>query len=336
MNKRRRSNLAINETVLFVANYFVPATLLVIVALGLDLQWGHTGLFNAGVAAFAGVGAYTFGMLATGLRLADKTYGYPGHWGLSTPQDMILSAALAMVVSGSLGVLIAIPTIKLRADYLAIATLALGAIIQRIYTNATGFSGGPLGLDLVPRPFNRLVPGGWLSDGVFAVVTGLILFGLFFVILYIARTPWGRSLRAVREDEEAAEALGRNTSVLKLGAFGLGCAVMGLAGALQASYYSVVLPETLLPAATFTAYVVVILGGSGNPKGVILGGYVFYALSWVTQEVKALSITPSWLSLRMDYVNLIIVGAALILIILFRPQGLLPERRFVPKGRKHA
>jgi branched-chain amino acid transport system permease protein len=320
--------------VLFIANYLAPATLLVIVALGLDLQWGHTGLFNAGVAAFAGVGAYTFGMLATGLRMEDKAYGYPGHWGLATPQDLILSAVIAMIVSGGLGVLIAIPTIKLRADYLAIATLALGAIIQKIYTNATSFSGGSLGLDLVPRPFERLVPGGWISDGVFTLVAGAVALGVVFVVLYIARTPWGRSLKAVREDEEAAEALGRNTTVLKLGAFGLGCAIMGLAGALQASYFSIVLPETLLPAATFTAYVVVIVGGSGNAKGIIIGGYVFYALTWVTQEVKALSITPSWLSLRMDYVNLIIVGLALVIIILFRPQGLLPERRFVPKDRE--
>lgn len=334
--RRRRWNLAINDTVLFAANYLVPATLLVILALGLDLQWGHTGLFNAGVAAFAGVGAYTFGMLSTGLRLKDATYGYPGHWGLSTPQDLILSALLAMAVSGVLGVLIAIPTIKLRADYLAIATLALGAIIQKIYGNAISFSGGSLGLDLVPRPFSRFVPGGWMSDGVFTLVAGVVALTLVFAILYIARTPWGRSLKAVREDEEAAEALGRNTSALKLGAFGLGCAIMGLAGALQASYYSVVLPDNLLPAATFTAYVVVILGGSGNPKGVVLGGYVFYALSWTTQEIKALSITPSWLSLRMDYINIIVVGVALILIILFRPQGILRERKFVPKAREKA
>ncbi len=310
--------------------------MLVVLALGLDLQWGHTGLFNAGVAAFAGVGAYTFGMLATGLRAADKTYGYPGHWGLLIPQDLILSTVIAMIISGGLGVLIAIPTIKLRADYLAIATLALGAIIQKVYTNASSFSGGQLGLDLIPRPFAKFVPGGWMSDGVFTLLAGLVALGLVFAILYISRAPWGRSLKAVREDEEAAEALGRNTSALKLGAFGLGCAVMGLAGALQAMYFTVVLPTTLLPAATFTAYVVVIVGGSGNVKGVVLGGYVFYSLSWLTQQIKALSITPAWLSLRADSLNVIIVGVALILIILFRPQGILPERRFVPKRKAKA
>lgn len=325
--------MAINDTILFLANYIAPATLLVITALGLDLQWGHTGLFNAGVAAFAGLGAYTFGMLSTGFRPLDRTYGYPGHWGLSGPQDLILSAVVAMIVAGGIGILIAVPTMKLRADYLAIATLALGAIIQKVYLNAESFSGGSLGLDLVPRPFSAYVKGGWQSDGVFTLVAGVAMITVVFALLYIARSPWGRSLRAVREDEEAAEALGRDASVLKLGAFGLGCAIMGLAGALQASYFSVVLPESLLPASTFTAYVVVILGGSGNTRGVVLGGYLFYAFTWVAQEVKALHIVPDWLALRVDYVNLIIVGAILVVVILFRPQGLLPERRFVPKGK---
>lgn len=328
--------MAINDTILFLANYLAPATLLVILALGLDLQWGQTGLFNAGVAAFAGLGAYTFGMLATGYRRPDPTYGYPGHWGLGGPQDLIVSALVAMVVAGGIGVLIAIPTMKLRADYLAIATLALGAIIQKIYLNAESFSGGSLGLDLVPRPFASLVKGGYMSDGVFTLVAGLVAVTLVFVLVYIARSPWGRSLRAVREDEDAAEALGRNASVLKLGAFGLGCAIMGLAGALQASYFNVVLPETLLPATTFTAYVVVILGGSGNARGVVLGGYLFYGFTWVAQEVKALHLVPDWLALRVDYLNFIVVGVVLIAVILFRPQGILPERRFVPKEKKGA
>lgn len=328
--------MAIDNTVLFIANYVAPASILVIMALGLDLQWGHTGLFNAGVAAFVGVGSYTFGMMATGLRPLDPTYGYPGHWGPAGPQDLIVSALVAMVVAGVLGILIAIPTIKLRADYLAIATLALAEIIRIVFKNATHFTGGDLGLDRVPRPFAQYIQGGWPADGLFTLLIAVILLCLLLVVDYIARKPWGRNLKAVREDEEVAEALGKDTFRLKLGAFGLGCAIMGLAGALQASWLSVVLPESFLPFVTFTAYVVVILGGSGNPRGVVLGGYVFYALGWTVQQVKSQSWFPVEWGPRVDFLNLIIIGLILILLILFRPTGILPERKYVPKARVKA
>ena len=156
------------------------------------------------------------------------------------------------------------------------------------------------------------------------------------MIGYLVRSPWGRAVRAVREDEEAAEALGKNTTVLRLGAFGIGCALMGLYGALQASWLYVILPDTFLPFATFTAYVVVILGGSGNPRGVVAGGYLFYALGWGEQEIKSLVRLPDWLNARLDYLLLIGIGLILIGFILFRPQGLLPERKYVPKVREPA
>lgn len=328
--------MAIDNTVLFIANYVAPASILVIMALGLDLQWGHTGLFNAGVAAFVGVGSYTFGMMATGLRPFDPTYGYPGHFGPPGPQDLILSALVAMVVPGVLGVLIAVPTIKLRADYLAIATLALAEIIRIIFQNATHVTGGPLGLDLVPRPFARYIAGGWPADGFFAFLIAILVLVLVVALEYVSRTPWGRNLKAVREDEEAAEALGKDTFRLKLGAFGLGCAIMGLAGALQASWLSVVLPESFLPFVTFTTYVVVILGGSGNPKGVILGGYLFYGFGWTIQQVKSQRWFPVEWGPRIDFLNLIVIGLVLILLVLFRPTGILPERKYVPKARAKA
>ncbi|TLY35211.1 MAG: branched-chain amino acid ABC transporter permease [Nitrospirae bacterium] len=334
--ERRRPPTAIDSTVIFIANFAAPATMLVVLSLGLNLQWGHAGLFNAGVAAFVGVGAYTFGMLATGVVVADPTYGYPGHWGLSGPTDLIVAALVAMLVSGLLGILIAISTIRLRADYLAIATLALAEIIRYGFKNARSITGGDLALSSVPRPFALYAAQGWRSDGVFTLVAAAVLLLVLVMIGYLVRSPWGRAVRAVREDEEAAEALGKNTTVLRLGAFGIGCALMGLYGALQASWLYVILPDTFLPFATFTAYVVVILGGSGNPRGVVAGGYLFYALGWGEQEIKSLVRLPDWLNARLDYLLLIGIGLILIGFILFRPQGLLPERKYVPKVREPA
>ncbi len=314
-----------------------PACFFALLALGLEIQWGQTGLFNAGVAAFAGLGAYTFGMMSTGLRPPDYVYLYPGHWGPATPQDLIVSALAAMVVAGIFGILIAIPTIKMRADYLAIATLGLAEIIRLVFKNASRFTAGDQALDRIPRPFATLVSGGWQSDGVFTLVAALVLLAALLVIDYMTRRPWGWSLKTVREDEDVAEALGKNTFNLKLLSFGLGCAVMGLAGALQASWLTVVLPDNFLPILTFTAYVAVIMGGSGNPKGAVLGGIIVYvAFTWSVLQIKALPNFPTNLGPRVDYASGAIVGIVLILLILFRPTGLLPEKKYVPRKRARA
>jgi len=281
------------------------------------------------VAAFVGVGAYTFGMLATGRVPESPTY--PGHWGLLVPLDLVLAAIVAMAVSGALGVLIALPTLRLRADYLAIVTLALAEIVRLVLKNERHLTGGDQNLSPIPRPFAGLVPEtvGWASDGVFVLVALGVMVGVLLVVEYLGRSPWGRALRAVREDEEAAMALGKDTFVLKLGAFGIGCAIMGLAGVLLASFQRVILPDQFAPFATFNAYVIVILGGSGNNRGVILGGYVFWLFTWGTQQLKAY--VPDVLALRIDFVNLMAIGVLLILFVLFLPEGIIPEERYVPR-----
>ena len=281
------------------------------------------------MAAFVGVGAYTFGMLATGRVPESPTY--PGHWGLLVPLDLVLAAIVAMAVSGALGVLIALPTLRLRADYLAIVTLALAEIVRLVLKNERHLTGGDQNLSPIPRPFAGLVPEtvGWASDGVFVLVALGVMVGVLLVVEYLGRSPWGRALRAVREDEEAAMALGKDTFVLKLGAFGIGCAIMGLAGVLLASFQRVILPDQFAPFATFNAYVIVILGGSGNNRGVILGGYVFWLFTWGTQQLKAY--VPDVLALRIDFVNLMAIGVLLILFVLFLPEGIIPEERYVPR-----
>jgi len=317
---------------LLLAGFVAPATILVVLALGLNLQWGHTGLFNAGVAAFVGVGAYVFAMFATG-GVPAGAFGstYPGHWGLAGPIDLVLAAFLAMLAAGVLGVLIAIPTLRLRADYLAIATLALGEIARLVLKNERSVTGGDQTLPLIPRPFDAFVPRGPYSDAVFSLIAIGVALGALFVLDFLTRAPWGRNLRAIREDEEAAMALGKDAFTLKLSSFGIGCAIMGLSGALLASFNGVITPDQFAPAATFSAYVVVILGGSGNNRGVILGGYLFFLFTWTTQQLKGY--LPSDVNLRLDYVNQIAIGLLLILFILFRPEGVMPEPKYLPRRK---
>jgi len=310
----------------------IPATILVIAAIGLDLQWGKTGLFNAGVAAFLGVGAYVFAILTTGLSPPSGTN--PGHWGPGVPFDLISATLIAMVVAGGLGVLIAIPTLRLRADYLAIATLALAEIVRLILRNERRITGGDTSVNLIPRPFDAIISRGWMSDGVFILVVVIIAVAVLIVMEALNSLPWGRALRAVREDEEAAQALGKNTFRLKLTAFGLGWGRMGLAGALEASFLGNIVPDIFVPALTFNAFVVVILGGSGNPRGVVLGAYVFALLGWGTQQLRVYVASLSdVLALRLDYINNIVVGLLLVLFILYRPEGIMPEKRYVPKKK---
>ena len=318
--------------ILQLGNYLIPATILLVLALGLDLQWGKTGLFNAGVAAFFGVGAYVFALLSTGRAYPSGTS--PGHWGPAIPIDLIPATLVAMVAAGALGVLIAIPTLRLRADYLAIATLALAEIVRLFLKNERRITGGDTAVNLIPRPFDTLISRGWTSDGVFILVAAVIAVGVLIAIEFVSSLPWGRALRAVREDEEAAQALGKDTFRLKLTSFGLGCAIMGLAGALEASYLGNIVPDIFVPALTFNAFVVVILGGSGNPRGVVLGAYVFSLLGWGTQQARVyVAAASEVLAFRLDYVNNIVVGLLLVLFILFRPEGIIPEKKYVPKAK---
>ncbi len=303
------------------------------------MQWGETGLFNAGIAAFVGLGAYTFGMFATGYVAPTTINGIaitPGHWGPPVPTDLLLSALLAMAVPAVIGVLIAIPTVRLRTDYLAIATLAFAEIVRLVFKNERELTGGDQNLNLIPRPFQALLPPGPLSDALFIGISIGVLVVLLLLLDFVYRAPWGRSLKALREDEDAAEAVGKDTFLLKLGAMGIGCAIMGLAGALTASYAQTVGPDQFVPFYTFTVYVIVILGGSGNNRGVIVGAYLFYLFEWGAQELQVLPGIPTGLTTSIVYLETIVIGLLLILFILFRPSGILPERKYVPPESRQA
>ena len=308
-----------------VATFLIPACIFALMALALNIQWGHTGLFNAGVAAFLAIGAYTAAILMT--LPAPRTPQYPGHLGGFT-QPFAVAAVSAMLVSGFVGFLIALPILRLRADYFAIATLALAEIIRLILTNAESLTAGTIGVILIPRPFDpvdviKQDPG--LSDVSIAVLAVAILFLLFLVIDYITRSPWGRVLRGIREDEEATLALGKNVFRFRLQAFVLGCAVFGLAGAVLAPFLRFVDPLQFDPLSTFTIYVMVILGGSANNRGVIFGAFLFYAFDWVSVRLVDL-LPPEW-GERIPYIRLMAIGLLLVLLIMYRPEGLLPERK---------
>jgi branched-chain amino acid transport system permease protein len=306
-----------------IVNLVIPAAIFAILALGLNVQWGHTGLFNAGVAGFWAIGAYTAAILMT--AHSPATPQYPGHIG-GFSQSFVVAAAVAMFLAGLAGLLIAMPILRLRADYFAIATLALAEIIRLALTNAQSLTAGTIGVIQIPRPFDSLVSGDpELSDLSMALLAVAVLLAVFLVLEYLTRAPWGRVLRGIREDEEATLTLGKNVFSFRLQAFVIGCAVMGLAGAISASFLRIVTADQFDPLATFAIYVMVILGGSANNRGVVFGAFLFYIFDWASVRLK--DYLPEVIQVKVPPLRLMAIGIILVLLVLYRPEGIFKERK---------
>lgn len=322
-----------------IAFFVSLAGVYALLAIGLNLQWGYGGMFNAGIAGFWAIGAYTAAILTTPPAPANE-FGYPGHLGgfgaffpriAGFPTALLVGMVGAMVVTALVGMLIAIPTLRLRADYLAIATLGLARIITILINNLQNLTGGVFGIDRIPRPF-EFQGANYLTEVSYAVFVGVILLLIYVGIERMSRSPWGRLMRAVREDEDAVMALGKNTFALKLEAFVIGCSLMGLAGALFAYFArTITVQNEFTPADTFLIWTMVVVGGSGNHKGVILGAFVFYFLFWFSIRAKDYFGLSSLFAEKIFFLQLIAIGVVLVALILLRPVGLIPEPRKVSR-----
>ncbi len=286
-----------------------------IMALGLNLQWGYTGLFNAGVVGFYAIGAYTHAILITAPR--PELIGNLGlPWVVGILGAMTASAFAAWVIG--------LATIRLRDDYLAIATFGVATTIQLVTLNWDGLTGGAQGLSAIPRP---LV--GWFDTplGFSLWYLGLlvaVVAGIYWALERILNSPWGRVLKAIREDETAAIALGKSARSFRLQAFVLGSTLMGLAGALYVSFIGFVSPFDFLPILTFQVWAMVIVGGSGNNKGALLGALTVWAI-WAASGVLISKLVPPAYAAQGGAVQVILIGLLLVAALLFRPRGLVGE-----------
>ena len=331
---------ALSPGVIDIMNFLIPALYFALLALALNLEWGHTGLFNAGIAGFWAVGAYTAAILIT--PLSPASLSYPGHIG-GFNQSFVIGALVATVLTGLLGLLLTLPILRLRADYFAIATLAFAEIIRIVFNSAESVTGGSLGIFSIPRPFDTLLPtiAGANVDPGYSDLSLLVLTGVLVVLSliawdYLTGSSWGRVLRGIRDDDVATLAAGKRVASFQLQAMILGSALMGLSGAVFAIYQRVVVPDQFEPLSTFTIYVMVILGGSANNRGVIVGAFVFYFLDWIS--VRLAGLIPSNaggvlggigsnLVANIAYYRLMVIGLILILLIIYRPQGIFREKK---------
>ncbi|MCB1378577.1 MAG: branched-chain amino acid ABC transporter permease [Alphaproteobacteria bacterium] len=309
------------ELIAYGAFFLTIALTYAIICLGLNVQWGQTGLFNVGVAGFVAIGAYVSALLTT-----PDTPGRLGGYELPIIIGWAGGAAAAAIVSFLVGLL----TVRLRADYLAIATFGIAVTVQLAALNLEPITGGPFGIGFIPRPFAAFAGQpllfGLLNLGILVVTTLAVYLGLERLL----RSPWGRVLRAIREDEQAALALGKNALAFRLQAFAIGGGIMGLAGAAQAHFIGFIAPENYVPMLTFQVWAMLIVGGSGNNRGAILGAILVWAVWAASAALISAFVAPEYQA-RAAALQIVLIGLAICAILLLRPRGILGENRTVSR-----
>ncbi|WP_250121988.1 branched-chain amino acid ABC transporter permease [Chroococcidiopsis sp. CCMEE 29] len=381
----------------------ISTAIFALFSLGLNLQWGFTGLINFGHVAFMTVGAYTTVLLSL--------QGVP----------LIVAAFVGGAVAALLGLLIGLSTLRLRTDYLAIVTIGVSELIRLVVNNqdlptGSGFTPGAFGVQSYPLPLSNLEPnlivrlgmiglltlitgvsywqlGRWISKGrgvrgvdapadsrkvgrgfkekssvsrflsrliigVAAALLILVLYAAGVMALYdyanhekaglmllsvlvlalvlwrlevLVRSPWGRVLKAIREDEEVPRALGKNVFWYKLQSLMLGGAIAGIAGALYAWQLTTIYPDNFQPQITFDAWIIVIVGGAGNNFGTILGAVIFFAYDAVTRFLLP-AIVPLD-EARLGAFRIMVIGLILMLLMIWRPQGILGKKQELTLGK---
>jgi len=287
----------------YVVNILVLVGINIILATGLNLVNGHTGQFSLGHAGFMAVGAYTSSVVT--MYAGPKLLAATGGGALANHALFLIALLLGGVMSAIAGLIVGVPSLRLRGDYLAIVTLGFGEIIRVLLQN-TEAVGGPRGLNQIPGYTNLF----WTFS--LAAIT-------VYVVSNLVDSTYGRGFLAVRDDEIAAEAMGINTTRYKVLAFVLGAFFAGIAGALYAHYITYITPEGFNFMKSVDVVVMVILGGMGNVTGVVVAAI-------------GLTVLNEFLRAAEQY-RMIVFALLLIVMMILRPQGLLGGLRWPFKGR---
>ncbi|RBY76691.1 branched-chain amino acid ABC transporter permease [Geodermatophilus sp. TF02-6] len=303
-----------------------------LLAIGINVQFGYTGLLNFGQIAFAMLGGF-------GIAISVS------KWGL----DFWVGVAIGLAAAVVLALLLGLPTLRLRADYLAIVTIATAEGLRLLFrsVSATPVTNGTRGisdfngqfLELAPWPTNeryRLLGTSWSGGELWVALVGWLLVALACLLIWaLMRSPWGRVVRSIREDEDAVRALGKNVYVYKMQALVFG----GILGALGGMVYAVgtgsAIPDQYQNANTFLAYAALILGGAARVLGPVVGAMILlFILQFADTGLRALidnGVIPEGLLTSTDVaqIRFVLVGLGLMLLLVFRPQGIFGDRREV-------
>lgn len=304
-----------------------PATIAyALAAIGLAVHFGYTGLLNMGIAAFMAIGAY-------GYAISILTFGFP-WWG-----GMLVGIIASIVFALILG----IPTLRLRGDYLAIVTIAAAEVVRLLFltTAFDEFTGSADGLSGYHTSFRESNPipegtygfGPWEynANGWWVRIIGIVILAIALLIVWaVMRSPWGRVLKAIREDEDAVRALGKNVFSYKLQALMLG-GVFGALGGIVYALPASVNPGVYVTSLTFFIYTVLLLGGAATVFGPVLGAVIFWVIqTFLGNFLPALvniGVLPFMSTAQSQTLRFILVGVALMLLVIFRPQGIMGNKK---------
>jgi branched-chain amino acid transport system permease protein len=275
-------------------------------ALGMNVIWGMAGLINLGLVGFFAVGAYVSGLIT--LKL-----GVP----------IAVGVAAGTLIAALVGVLVALITVNLRGDYLAIVTLGFAESLRIVMSNELWIANGTDGLSGIPGPFRAELGPHLFNLFYLGIVVGAVIV-LFFLVDRLVNSPFGRVLRAIRDDEEIAGVAGKNVALFKLKAFAFGSAALGLAGALYGHFTSYIAPDLFAPLLTLYVKLSLLTGGLGNSKGAVLGAVLVVFFLESTRFLAPL--IPGLSAVQAAAVRELAISVALLVILRFYAKGLLPER----------
>ena len=291
--------------VAYLAAVGIVALIYMLLTIGLNLQYGYTGLINFGVVAFFGIGAYASALLTLA--------GWP----------LLPAFLVAIGAAGIAAYPIGLLSLRLSDDYLAVVTLGFSEVVRLLIQQEQWLTKGVQGLPGIPRGFGSLGVGEYAdlaTLGVLVLCNGAAV----ALMVHLVRSPYGRLIQAIRDDEVAVEAIGKDPRRYKVQVFMLGAGLAGLAGAFYAHFITYLSPEQFLPLVTFYVWIAMIIGGTGRTSGAVAGSLILmvflegsrFARDWI----------PGVSEVQMASVRLAIVGLALILFTLYRPQGLMGRR----------
>ena len=290
----------------YIVAMLVFAGFYALMALGLNVIWGLTGMVNLGLVGFFAVGAYASALLTTRML-----------WPM--PLGWAAGGALAAVAGAVMAVIVA----RLRGDYLAIVTLGFAEVIRLVASNEIWLTNGTDGISGIPGPWRGEVPPSQFNLIFLAIVWSVVIVG-FALLVRLSHSPFGRVLRAIREDEDVTAVAGKPVLWFKVRAFCLGAAIVGLSGALYAHYNAYIAPDGFAPLLTIYIVLALTAGGVGSMRGAVIGAVLVLVLLEGTRFLAAA--VPGVTPVQKAALRESIIALSLILLLRFRPQGLIPER----------
>jgi branched-chain amino acid transport system permease protein len=276
-----------------------------LLALSLNLIWGGAGMVNLGLAGFFAVGAYASAIVTT-----------------SGGAPILAGWTLALIAGGAAGLVVALSTTRLREDYLAIVTLGFAEVVRLVAANEIWLTRGTDGISAIPGPWKAAL--GPDFNAVYFLIVVAVLAGAFLLMRRIDRSPYGRALRAIREDAQVAQVAGKPVLRFKAQAFALSAAIAGLAGALYGHFTSYIAPDLFLPLITVYIFLAVASGGIGSPIGALAGAY--FLMTLLESARFFVELIPSVTAVQRAALKELLIAVALILVLRLMPAGLLPER----------